>query len=89
MRYLNVDAPTAMKLWDVIMRVYFDTEDPEQINRYNQVIEGFCLLKSALVPAIWVNLSPERKAEAVKAAKEFFLPRTDQIIKDVIDMFHE
>ena len=89
MRYLNVDAPTAMKLWDVIMRVYFDTEDPEQINRYNQVIEGFCLLKSALVPAIWVNMPPERKAEAVKAAKEFFLPRTDQIIKDVIDMFRK
>ena len=69
MRFLNVTPDIAIKLWDEIVKIYFNTEDRDKIDRYNRIIEKFCLLKSALIPAIWVNMPDEDKKRSVEAAK--------------------
>ena len=81
MRYLNVTPEVAMKLWNVMMKVYFNTDDRETIERFNKTIEGFCLLKAALIPAIWVNMPDEHKKRSVQAAKEYFFPQMEALMK--------
>lgn len=73
MRYLNVTPEIAMKLWDVIMQIYFGTDDRSVIDKYNTVIEKFSLLKSALIPAIWVNMPDERKKRLCRCRKKIFI----------------
>ena len=86
MRYLNVTPEIAMKLWNVIMQIYFDTKDEAVIEKYNAVIEKFCLLKSALIPAIWVNMPDERKKESVDAAKKYLFPQMESMLKELNDI---
>ena len=86
MRYLNVTPEIAIKLWDVIMKVYFHTEDSDKIDRYNRIIENFCLLKSALIPAIWVNMPNEHKARATEAAKAYLFPQMDVMLEDLNEL---
>lgn len=83
MRYLNVTAEVAIDLWNVIMRHYFNTEDQEAINSYNTIIENFCLLKSALVPAIWVNVPDDQKKESVEAARTHFFPQMESLLESL------
>ena len=86
MRYLNAAPEIAMKLWDVIMQIYFGTDDRTVIDKYNAVIEKFCLLKSALIPAIWVNMPDERKKGSVDAAKKYLFPQMESMLKELNDM---
>ena len=86
MRYLNVTPEIAMKLWEVIMKVYFQTDDREMIDRYNKTIEGFCLLKAALIPAIWVNMPDEHKKRSVQAAKEYFFPQMEALLSGLDEL---
>ena len=81
MRYLNITADVALRLWDVMMRYYFDTDDGGKIEKYNSVIEGFCMLKAALIPAIWVNMPNERKKAIVEAAKKHFFPQAENLLE--------
>ena len=81
MRYLNVTPDIAMRLWDKIMTVCFETDDREKINRYESVIEGFCLLKAALIPAIWVNMSDERKKASVESARKYLFPQMESLLE--------
>ena len=80
MRFLNVSAEVAMKLWNVIMKIYFGTTDQKTIEEYNKVIEGFSLLKAALIPAIWVNMPDDHKKNAVEAARKYFFPQMDFLL---------
>ena len=86
MRYLNVTPEIAMKLWSIITRTYFGTDDQTIIDKYNTVIEKFCLLKSALIPAIWVNMPDEYKRGAVIAAKKYLFPQMESLLKELDDM---
>ena len=70
MKYLNVTPEIAVKLWDIIMKTYFETDDPQKLEHYNSVIEGFCMLKAALIPAIWVNMPDAHKKGAVENANK-------------------
>ena len=81
MKYLNIPADTAIRLWNVMMRVYFDTEDQAVIDRRNSVIEGFCMFKAALAPAIWVNMPDGHKKKAVEDAKKHFFPKMEELLK--------
>lgn len=83
MRFLNVTSEVAMDLWNVIMRHYFDTEDQETIDRYNTIIENFCLLKSALVPAVWVNVPDDQKKESVEAARNYLFPQMESLLESL------
>lgn len=65
----------------IMMKVYFNTDDRETIERFNKTIEGFCLLKAALIPAIWVNMPDEHKKRSVQAAKEYFFPQMEALMK--------
>ena len=85
MRYLGISAETAIRLWDVIMRYYFETDDSDTIDKYNSVIKGFCLLKAALIPAIWVNMPEERKKSSVEAAKKYFFPQMESLLEALAD----
>ncbi|MBR1444746.1 MAG: phosphotransferase [Firmicutes bacterium] len=86
MRYLNVTADIAIRLWDVMMRYYFDTDDSKKIEKYNSVIEGFCMLKEALIPAIWVNMPNEHKKYAVEDAKKHFFSRSEELLEKLDEM---
>ena len=86
MRYLNVTPDIAMRLWDIMMKVYFDTGDEQLIGRYNSVIEGFCMLKAALIPAIWVNMSETHKKAAVESAKRYFFPEMERLLKGLDEL---
>ena len=85
MRYLGISAETAIRLWDVIMRYYFETDDSDTVDKYNSVIKGFCLLKAALIPAIWVNMPEERKKSSVEAAKKYFFPQMESLLEALAD----
>ena len=86
MKYLNVTPEIAMRLWSVMISRYFETDDPEKIERYNAIIEGFCLLKGALIPAIWVNMPEEQKKAAVAAARKYFFPQMERLLEGLHDM---
>ena len=86
MRYLNVSAEIAMKLWDVMMKEYFHTEDREKLDRINRTIEGFCMLKSALIPAIWINMPEEAKKTFVEAARRYFFQRMEQLLDELNEL---
>ena len=83
MRYLNVTPEIAMRLWSVMMERYFDTTDKAIIDRNNKTIEGFCMLKQALIPAIWVNMPDEHKKSSVEAARMHFFPRMESLLDDL------
>lgn len=82
-KYLGISVETSAKLWNKLMRVFFDTEDEEKINNYNRTIERFCMLKSALIPAIWFNMPRERKQAAVDRAREYLFPYMDELLEDL------
>ena len=82
-RYLGIEASMAIRLWDIIVKEYFNTEDPELIEKYNQTIEGFCLFKTALFPAIFVNAKDEVKKMFVDITLKEFVPRMDRILEAV------
>lgn len=86
MKYLNVTPEIAMRLWDKMMSIYFNTNDSEKINKYNSIIEGFCLLKAALIPAIWVNMPDEHKKASVETAKKYFFPQMDNLLEEINKM---
>ncbi len=86
MRFLNVTPETAIKLWDEIVKIYFNTEDRDKIDRYNRIIEKFCLLKSALIPAIWVNMPDEDKKHSVEAAKAYLFPQMDAMLEELNEL---
>ena len=86
MSYLNVTPEIAIRLWDVMMRIYFNTEDRNQIDRYNRTIEGFCLLKAALIPAIWVNMADELKKKTVAVARQYFFPQMEKLLEELTEM---
>ena len=86
MKYLNVSPEVAMRLWDRMMRVHFDTEDTDRINRYNSIIEGFCLLKAALIPAIWVNMPEEHKKAAVESARNYLFPQMEKLLEGLNEL---
>lgn len=83
MRYLNVTPEIALRLWSVMMERYFDTTDKAIIDRNNKTIEGFCLLKQALIPAIWVNMPDEHKKSSVGAARMHFFPKMESLLDDL------
>jgi uncharacterized protein (TIGR02172 family) len=87
MEYLNVTPEIAMDLWSVMIRHYFGTEDQAAIHRYNEIIEGFCMLKMALTPAIWVNMPDQLKQRSVNAARERFFPRMEYLLEDLGQIF--
>ena len=89
MRYLNVTPEIAMRLWSVMMAYYFDTGDKDIIDRNNRTIEGFCLLKQALIPAIWVNMPDEHKKSSVEAARMYFFPKMESLLKDLDKMLKD
>ena len=86
MKYLNVTPEIAMRLWDKMMTVYFDTDDVEKIEKYNSVIEGFCWLKAALIPAIWVNMPEEHKKKSVDCARKYFFPQMESLRKGLDEL---
>ena len=86
MRYLNITPEIALRLWDVMMKHYFSTDDPEKLSRYNSVIEGFCMLKGALIPAIWVNMPEEHKRRSVEAAREHFFQQMDALAEGLKEL---
>ena len=86
MRYLNVTPEIAMRLWDVIMRRYFETDDQKKIDKYNSIIEGFCMLKAAVIPAVWVNMPEAHKRNSVETAKRYFFPRMAEILEAIAEM---
>ncbi len=86
MRYLNVTPEVAMKLWNVIMEHYFATKNQETISEYNKIIEGFSLLKAALIPAIWLNMPDEHKKNAVEAAQKYFFPQMEVLLEGLNKM---
>lgn len=86
MRYLNVTPEIAMRLWDVIMRRYFETDDQKKIDKYNSIIEGFCMLKAAVIPAVWVNMPEAHKRNSVETAKRYFFPRMGEILEAIAEM---
>ncbi len=86
MKYLNVTPDIAMRLWGRMMRVYFGTEDSEKLKRYDSVIEGFCLLKAALAPAIWVNMPEERKKASVESARKYLFPQMESLLAGLAEM---
>ena len=86
MRFLNVTPEIAIKLWDEIVKIYFNTEDRDKIDRYNRIIEKFCLLKSALIPAIWVNMPDEDKKHSVEAAKAYLFPQMDAMLEELNEL---
>jgi len=69
-----------------MMKVYFNTDDRETIERFNKTIEGFCLLKAALIPAIWVNMPDEHKKRSVQAAKEYFFPQMEALLSGLDEL---
>ena len=83
MKYLNVTPEIAVKLWDIIMKTYFETDDPQKLEHYNSVIEGFCMLKAALIPAIWVNMPDAHKKGAVENAKKLFFPQMERLLDEL------
>ena len=86
MRFLNITADVAISLWDVMMQVYFDTNDQRTIEKLNATIEDFCLLKAALIPAIWVNMPEAQKRDAVEAARRHLFPRMESLLDDLDHM---
>ena len=80
MRFLGVTPEIAIRLWNVMMKVYFHTEDPDELERINRTIEGFCLLKAALIPAIWVNMKEEHKKSSVEAARRYLFPQMEALL---------
>lgn len=86
MKYLNVTPEIAMRLWDVMMHRYFETDDPQKIAQYNAVIEGFCLLKAAITPAVWANMSDARKKHSVDSAKQYLFPRMEELLEALRNM---
>ena len=85
-KYLNVTPEIATRLWDVLMRRYFETDDSKKIAEYNAVIEGFCMLKAAVIPAVWVNMPESRKKSSVEAARKYLFPRMEELLESLSEM---
>ena len=45
--------------------------------------KGFCMLKAALIPVIWVNMPDAHKKGAVENAKKLFFPQMERLLDEL------
>ena len=73
-------------VYDILDTTGFTELLEDRINRYNSIIEGFCLLKAALIPAIWVNMPEEHKKAAVESARNYLFPQMEKLLEGLNEL---
>ena len=68
----------AKKFWDVMIRVYFGTTDPNIIKKREDVIQAAAMLRSVLSPAA-TPMSGEEAEPYIAQARRDLLPATDYL----------
>lgn len=44
-KHLGIDAPSMARVWDIIIRKYFNTSDASEIAEINRILDGFAMIK--------------------------------------------
>lgn len=77
----NLDGETCLKLWDIMLRRYYHTEDPEEISKYNKLCEGFSDLRMATSLGMKSSRSKLLETLLKYYTKWFIIPKTDYYIE--------
>ncbi len=77
--YLGMEPETALKVWDVFVKTYFETEDPERLAMIDQILSGYAMLRTT-IGTMQANTLPEEQIQAsLQIGRAYFFPNMDKI----------
>ena len=76
----------SFRLWDVLIKTYLGTDDPQRINGVNNMLEYYAMLKLILTPASFINMKRERWEFFINWGRNKLIPEIDRVIGIVDDV---
>ena len=73
-RFLGISPEQALRIWDIMLRTYYETDDEAVLKEKEEQIRLFSLFKVALNPAIWPNASAQAVEAFVNTARDRLFP---------------
>lgn len=73
-RFLGISPEQALRIWDIMLRTYYETDDEAVLKEQEEQIRLFFLFKVALNPAIWPNASAQAVEAFVNTARDRLFP---------------
>lgn len=80
-RFTGISPELSVELWNQMIRVYADTDDPERIHAIEGLCADFSLFRIALSPAIYVRMSDGIKSGRVNRSRDGFLSNIKEHIE--------
>ena len=77
--YLHMEPETALKVWDVFVKTYFETEDKEKLEMIDKVLSGYALIRSTIGTMQSNNLPEEQIQACLQRGRQYFFPNMDKI----------
>lgn len=88
-RFLGVDADTALNLWDIMVKVHFNTKDDEKVAYYNNLVKRMCFIKMALMPVLYFAADEDERQSFVDIGKNEVIAKADEVaaaIKELVEI---
>lgn len=77
--YLGMEPETALKVWDIFAKTYFETEDQERLALIDQIISGYAMIRST-IGTMQANTLPEEQIQScLQIGRMYFFPNMDKI----------
>ena len=74
-----MEPETALKVWDIFVKTYFETEDKEKLALIDQVLSGYALIRST-IGTMQANTLPEEQIQScLQIGRMYFFPNMDKI----------
>ncbi len=77
--YLGMESEAALKVWDVFVKEYFGTEDPEKLAMIDKVLSAYSMIRTTIGTMQSNNLPEEVIQTSLAIGRQYFFPIMDQI----------